>query len=125
VIEMREAHFVHEHSSGRFAVVGVMMMEGEGNPAFNKLVTTMPDKEGPAVKADPAIEPEDFLPGNLDYCHYKGSLTTPPCAETVAWLLLIEPIEAAEADIARFAKLYETNARPVQKYNRRFILRSG
>jgi carbonic anhydrase len=33
-------------------------------------------------------------------------------------------IEAAEADIARFATLYPMNARPVQKLNRRFILTS-
>lgn len=120
-----EAHFVHQHASGRLAVVGVMMLEGEENPAFNKVVTTMPDKEGPAVKADPAINPAGFLPVDLGYYRYNGSLTTPPCAETVTWLLLSEPIEVAEADIARFAKLYPMNARPVQKDNRRFVLRSG
>lgn len=120
-----EAHFVHQHSSGRLAVVGVLMMEGTENPAFNKMVATMPGKEGPAEKADPAIDPNAFLPSSLAYYRYPGSLTTPPCAETVEWLLLTEPIEVSEADIARFAKLYPMNARPVQKDNRRFILRSG
>ena len=120
-----EAHFVHQHASGRLAVVGVLMTAGKENPAFNKVVTTMPDKEGPAVKADPAIDPNGFLPDDLDYYRYNGSLTTPPCAETVEWLLLTEPIEVSDADIARFAKLYAMNARPVQKDNRRFVLRSG
>ena len=48
----------------------------------------------------------------------------PPCAETVAWMLLADPIEVAAADIAGFAKLYAMNARPAQKQNRRFVLRS-
>jgi carbonic anhydrase len=120
-----EAHFVHQHSSGALAVVGVLMTAGAPNAAFNKVVATMPDKEGPAVKADPAIDPNGFLPGSLTYYRYNGSLTTPPCAETVAWLLLTQPLEVAEADVAGFAKLYAMNARPVQKDNRRFVLRSG
>ena len=120
-----EVHFVHQHSLGKLAVVGVLMSAGKENPAFNKVVATMPDKEGPAVKADPAIDPNGFLPDDLDYYRYNGSLTTPPCAETVAWLLLTDPIEVSEADVARFAKLYAMNARPVQKDNRRFVLRSG
>ena len=120
-----EVHFVHQHSSGKLAVVGVLMSAGKENPAFNKVVATMPDKEGPAVKADPAIDPNGFLPDDLDYYRYNGSLTTPPCAETVAWLLLTDPIEVSEADVARFAKLYAMNARPVQKDNRRFVLKSG
>ena len=120
-----EVHFVHQHSSGRLAVVGVLMSAGKENPAFNKVVATMPDKERPAVKADPAIDPNGFLPDDLDYYRYNGSLTTPPCAETVAWLLLTDPIEVSEADVARFAKLYAMNARPVQKDNRRFVLKSG
>jgi carbonic anhydrase len=120
-----EAHFVHQHPSGGLAVVGVLMTTGQANPAFNKVVTTMPSKEGPATKADPAIDPNGFLPKDLAYYRYNGSLTTPPCAETVQWLLLTEPLEVAETDIASFAKLYAMNARPVQKDNRRFVLRSG
>lgn len=120
-----EVHFVHQHSSGKLAVVGVLMSAGKENSVFNKVVATMPDKEGPAVKADPAIDPNGFLPDDLDYYRYNGSLTTPPCAETAAWLLLTDPIEVSEADVARFAKLYAMNARPVQKDNRRFVLKSG
>ena len=49
----------------------------------------------------------------------------PLCTETVDWLLLTDPIQVGDADIARFAKLYPMNARPVQKINRRFVLRSA
>jgi carbonic anhydrase len=92
---------------------------------FSKIVWTMPDKEGPPVKIDAAIDPNGLLPRKRSYYRYSGSLTTPPCSETVDWLLLTDPIQVAEADVARFAKLYPLNARPAQKSNRRFVLQSG
>jgi len=119
-----EAHFVHANAGGALAVIGVLMTGGRANPVFNKIVSTMPEKEGPPVNADPAINPNGLLPPARSYYRYSGSLTTPPCSETVDWLLLTDPIQVADADIARFAKLYPRNARPVQKANRRFVLRS-
>ena len=41
------------------------------------------------------------------------------------WFVLTLAVEVAEMDINEFAKLYAMNARPVQKDNRRFVLRSG
>jgi carbonic anhydrase len=120
-----EAHFVHRADSGALAVVGVLMSTGKPNAAFTKVVATMPAKEGPPVKADPGFNPNDMLPRKLTYYRYPGSLTTPPCAETVEWLLLTNPITVAESDVAAFAKLYPLNARPVQRDNRRYVLVSG
>jgi carbonic anhydrase len=120
-----EAHFVHQSASGSLAVVGALIEAGKANPVFARVVATMPQTAGPAVKADPAINPNGLLPSGHDYYLYSGSLTTPPCSETVSWLLLTNPIEVAAADIAGFAKLYPMNARPVQSVNRRFVLRSA
>ena len=117
-----EAHFVHAAADGGLAVVGVFMAPGRANAAFNKIVSTMPAEEGPPLPADPAIDPNGLLPTRRAYYRYAGSLTTPPCSETVDWLVLADRIEVSEADIARFAKLYPMNARPVQNRNRRFIL---
>ena len=77
------------------------------------------------VKAAARINPNALLPAKRGYYRYSGSLTTPPCAETVEWLLLTDPIQVAEADVASFAKLYPMNARPVQKDNRRYVLQSS
>lgn len=120
-----EAHFVHAGERGGLAVVGVFIVAGRPNAVFDKIVSTMPAEEGPPVPADPAIDPTKLLPAQRGYYHYEGSLTTPPCSETVDWLVLAEPIEAPEGDIARFAKLYPMNARPLQNLNRRFILTSN
>jgi carbonic anhydrase len=67
----------------------------------------------------------DSCPGGSPCYRYPGSLTTPPGSETVEWLLLTDPVQVADADIAGFAKLYAMNARPAQKANRRAVLRSG
>jgi carbonic anhydrase len=85
----------------------------------------MPEEEGPGVTADPAIDPNGLLPAQRTFYHCEGSLTTPPCSQTVDWLVLTHHIEVAEPDIARFAQLYPMNARPVQEHDRRFILSSS
>ena len=120
-----EVHFVHRNAAGALAVVGVLMATGRPNPVFNKIVTTMPHEQGPPVAADATIDPTRLLPGRRSYYTYAGSLTTPPCSETVTWLVLTDAIQVAETDVAAFAKLYAMNARPPQKLDRRFVLRSG
>jgi len=120
-----EVHFVHANAAGSLAVIGVLAKIGLLNPVFHKIVATMPQKPGPAVKADPAINPNRLLPAKRSYYRYFGSLTTPPCSETVDWLLLTDWIELADADIGAFQQLYPMNARPVQKTGRRFVLRSA
>ena len=102
-----------------------VIVAGKPNAMFKKIVSTMLRDEGSPVPADPVIHPGGLLPTQRAYYHYAGSLTTPPCSETVDWIVLTHPIEVDEADIARFAKLYPMNARPVQSRDRRFILSSG
>ncbi len=120
-----EAHFVHRADSGALAVVGVLITTGKPNATFSQITSTMPVKEGPAVKANARINPNALLPAKRSYYRYAGSLTTPPCTEIVEWVLLTDPIKVAEGDVASFAKLYPMNARPAQKDNRRYILRSN
>ena len=119
-----EAHFVHAAEGGGLAVVGVLMTPGRSNAAFAKVMSTAPSEEGSPIPADGAIDPNGLLPARWAYYRYEGSLTTPPCSETVNWLVMAESAEVAAADIARFAKLYPMNARPVQNLNRRFILKA-
>src|SRR5581483_5578361 len=45
-----EAQFVHANAAGSLAIVGVLMTGGRPNKAFNEIVLTMPNREGPVVK---------------------------------------------------------------------------
>jgi carbonic anhydrase len=118
-----EAHFVHAGTDG-MAVVGVLLAAGKPNAIFKKIVSAMPAEEGPPVPI-PGIDPARLLPARHVYYRYEGSLTTPPCSETVDWIVVAHPIEVDEADVAGFAKLFPMNARPAQKRDRRFILSSS
>jgi carbonic anhydrase len=120
-----EAHFVHSNADGNLAVIGVLITAGRTNKAFNNIVLTMPNRAGSQIKAESAVDPNAFLPPKRNYYRYAGSLTEPPCSETVDWFVLSDPVQVAEADINSFARLYPKNARPVQSDNRRFVLRSS
>lgn len=118
-----EIHFVHSNAAG-LAVVGTLVKPGKSNSTFRKIIAAMPGAEGPAQKAPAGLNPAGLLPKARGYYRYSGSLTTPPCSETVEWMLLRQPVEAAPADIEAFGKLFPMNARPAQQIERRFVLRS-
>jgi carbonic anhydrase len=118
-----EAHFVHREAGGSLAVLGVFLVPGAENPTLAKVWAKVPSEEGDAHLDDP-IDLTPLLPKSRAYYRYAGSLTTPPCSETVLWTVFAEPVEISEAQIAAFAALYPMNARPLQEINRRFLLGS-
>ena len=61
--------------------------------------------------------------GEPSFYRYEGSLTKPPCSETVGWSIFDSTIEVAEADVQTFRALYPMNARPPQATNRRFLFK--
>jgi carbonic anhydrase len=117
-----EAHFVHAAPDGRLSVIGVLMAAGKRHHGFAEIMRAAPKGEGEAKLKTP-LDPHSFLPQSRDFYRYEGSLTTPPCSETVEWSVFDTAIEVAEADIEAFRALYPMNARPLQATNRRFLLR--
>lgn len=118
-----EIHFVHTLADGRIGVIGVFVEEGKVNPALQTALDAIP-KQIDATNADGMINPNALLPATRGFYRYEGSLTTPPCAEKVDWIVLRTPIQASAAQIAQFQAIFPFNARPLQAINRRFLLRS-
>ncbi|WP_426038477.1 carbonic anhydrase family protein, partial [Brevundimonas sp. DC300-4] len=78
-----------------------------------------------APTAGPALDPNGLLPAGRDFFRYEGSLTTPPCSETVDWVVLCAPITVSQDQVDAFERLHPGNTRPIQPLHRRFLLRSG
>jgi len=118
-----ELHFVHASEEGALAVVGVMIEEGDEHPVLDKLWSWMPENPGETSEQPIGIEETNLLPPTREYFAYSGSLTTPPCSEGIAWIVLKNPIEASAEQIARFKeRVGPATNRPVQPRNARLIL---
>lgn len=128
-----EMHIVHQHhlAKGRgtdaLAVVGVLLeVEDVADKFFDtlgfggKLPANKKD-----VKIAGAVDLSKVLKSQLagDYFYYEGSLTTPPCSETVHWYLLKDQLNVSAAIVKKFKSLFPNpmNNRPVQKLNGRVI----
>ncbi len=65
------------------------------------------------------------------YYRYDGSLTTPPCFESVLWTVLVDPLEISLPQLHAFRYLHDSHAkiiqntyRPVQPLGTRILFRS-
>ncbi|CAG0881067.1 unnamed protein product [Darwinula stevensoni] len=111
---LRAIHLVHWDSDkfGSFAeaagaeggltVLGVFVEVGDENSEFAKIIQildSIPHK-GDTTDLEP-VNPSNFLPGG-QYWTYEGSLTTPPCSETVNWILFKNPITASSEQLSAF-----------------------
>ena len=60
---------------------------------------------------------DSFLPKNLDYYYYEGSLTTPPCSETVQWFVLKERITVPGAYLEQLREVEEDKEGDLLEFN--------
>ena len=98
------AHLVHQGPGGKLAVIAVLLDTGKENVVDAVQINAL-----------------GLLPPNKGYYTFAGSLTTPPCSEDVTWYVLKTPVQVSADEIARFAKTYPMNARPIQPGNDRDI----
>lgn len=120
-----EAHFVHQDKNERIAVLAVLLVPGGRNAAFSAIMNIAPTQPDGKVSTSSPIDPRELLPASLESSwRYEGSLTTPPCSQTVDWIIFDPAVSVAQADIDLFRRIFPMNARPLQPLNRRYLLRS-
>ena len=119
-----EVHLVHKTSDHLYVVVGIFMNEGKHNPHIQKIWDRIPTEVNKEVSYEKDLfNVSSLLPSTKEYFHYSGSLTTPPCSETVSWFVLEHAIEVSREQILFFKKYIEHNARPTQKMHHRFVVK--
>lgn len=125
-----EMHLVHQHRSGRLAVVALFVRRGAENQALARVWDELPDEAGEEIAVGALLDVGDVLPADRRYYRYDGSLTTPPCTEGVLWHVLLEPIEMSTEQIDAFVTALEAsccrrNNRPAQPLNGRRVVLDG
>jgi len=98
---MGELHFVTRKTTGiptdddAFSVLGVWLVSDPDllldGTVWMELLNKLPQENSDTNTAI-GIKLSDFIPEDLSYYYYEGSLTTPPCNEVVQWFMLRTPI---------------------------------
>eukprot|EP00929_Paragymnodinium_shiwhaense_P095332 TRINITY_DN5640_c0_g1_i2.p1 TRINITY_DN5640_c0_g1~~TRINITY_DN5640_c0_g1_i2.p1 ORF type:complete len:1285 (-),score=183.26 TRINITY_DN5640_c0_g1_i2:221-4075(-) len=124
-----ELHLVHQKHGASGAddlvVLGVLFKLGEENGLLKKMgLPTGAPAASEKVEIKNVNCQSDFeaaLKGH--YYHYVGSLTTPPCSETVMWFVLKDPLSVSWEQVEAFGKLYPhpANNRPLQGFYARQV----
>ena len=118
-----ELHLVHRSEGGSLVVVGVLFREGPANRALAPVWSSLPATAAPPRAVPDAVDLPALLPERRTSWRYSGSLTTPPCTEGVAWIVLTEPLTLSAAQIEAFAAIFPNNYRPVQPLGDRVLVR--
>eukprot|EP01059_Diplonema_ambulator_P004712 TRINITY_DN14434_c0_g1_i2.p1 TRINITY_DN14434_c0_g1~~TRINITY_DN14434_c0_g1_i2.p1 ORF type:complete len:270 (+),score=32.45 TRINITY_DN14434_c0_g1_i2:60-869(+) len=144
-------HFVHSTPAGRFAVVGLLFTatttappnpwidsiwkNGLPETPFNTSDLSKVFQSGGSVTAQAKIFENFVVPmqnlayslKDAEYVAYRGSLTTPPCTESVRWHVYTTPIQIPPSQLRAFraamgmiASPYST-ARPPLPLNSRVL----
>lgn len=130
-----ELHIVHQKrgSSGvnDLAVIGIMLTisdasdgpEGEwlSKLGFGTALPASPGSTLSVTKLDLMAFASQLGGG---FYHYKGSLTTPPCAETVHWYVLKRGIPVTKAMVDTFKSRFPPNNRATLPLNGRMLYAS-
>ena len=121
-----EIHLVHQNQESKeFVVVGAFAQQGPSDLTFTILESFLPIEVGETKKV--GVEGnlmEAFPETEDDYTwQYNGSLTTPPCTESVHWILYKNPIEVSEEQIEILRRLMPlNNYRDTQPRNGREVV---
>ncbi|XP_049835561.1 carbonic anhydrase 13-like [Schistocerca gregaria] len=88
-------------------VLGIFVEEGDVHEEFQKIVDALPKitLKGQKTELSDPVDPNKLLPDFSQYWTYEGSLTTPPCNESVIWMISKQPIRVSGSQLSAFRSL--------------------
>jgi len=118
-------HFPHKSPSGQLVTLVLLCREGAAHPALAQLPHPWPQAGAPERKQPgTVVDPSLWLPADLAYYRYEGSLTSAPCTEGVVWLVLKQVASVSAEQLAALRAAIAPNARALQPSNGRAVLAS-
>jgi carbonic anhydrase len=119
-----ELHAVFaDPTSDKKAVVGMLYVIGRTNRFISAVLANgLPKKSGEQVDVPSEhVNVGDALTSTARYYTYSGSLTTPPCSETVTWLVLHDAAQLSNRQFEEFRTILGNNFRPLQHRDGRTV----
>ncbi|XP_072214867.1 carbonic anhydrase 14 isoform X1 [Excalfactoria chinensis] len=129
-----------QHHAAGLAVLGVLLEVGdEPNAAYANILSHLGSiRYAGQTTSIPSFNVQELLPERLDrYYRYNGSLTTPPCLQSVLWTVFQQPVHISVAQLEQLqgslyataadepsAERLEDNFRDPQDLNQRPVLAS-
>ena len=124
-----ELHFVMKKTTGvattgnAYAVLAVMLISDSSTRlegTWLQLYDSIPVYQGSSYVVY-EVRLSDFLPpSSLDYYHYEGSLTTPPCNEIVQWFVLKNAVSVPSTFLNKLRSFVRGADGQVLRMNHRF-----
>jgi carbonic anhydrase len=116
-----EMQIFHRNARGSFLVISVLFSTGTRNEFLDLLGWSQLPSAGQTFPASPSLDLSSALPDVLSYFTYVGSLSTPPCTEGVAWVVLDTTVGASQEQLSLFPNA--GNIRPTQPLSSRRVFR--
>ncbi|MEC3908548.1 carbonic anhydrase family protein [Tamlana sp. 2201CG12-4] len=122
VIYPIEMHLVHVSKSGKITVLGVLGEEGDESQLFEFFESFLPLENGSKKEIHQKIDLSSLFLEDKHYYSYGGSLTTPPCTESVNWVVFKEPIVLSVEEVLKLkSNMPINNYRNEQPLNGRIV----
>lgn len=119
-----ELQLLHSQTFGDVAVVSMLFDIGEANSVVQEIIDNMPADVGTS-EVTGVLNARELMTKDLGYYSYKGSMTTPPCAEPVDWFVMLEIGTVSQEQVDALQNKTGANNRPLQALNGRLIATSG
>jgi carbonic anhydrase len=118
-----ELHAVFSSGGANLVLAVLFEIGSPTNPFIQQLIDAgLPERSGDTTTViDEAIDLADALTNTNSYFTYSGSLTTPPCSETVTWVVLTKPASVSHAQFEAFRRILGNNFRPLHAANDRVV----
>ena len=120
-----EMHLIHADDGDRLVVVALLFELGAPSPIVQAVLDAAP-AAGNTIRDVTTLNASGYVPERPGYFRYSGSLTTPPCHESIDWYVIREPKTVSQEQVERLLALSGgPNNRPVQPVGNRAIVIGG